>query len=521
MAEQGGSASLSELRRRRRLGQDDARPEAIADRHARGGRSARQNIADLIDEGSFIEYGGLATAAQEDRLDAEQLLRQTPADGLVGGICRINGDIFGEAAGCAVLSYDYLVMAGTQGIRGHHKTDRLLDVVQRLRLPTVFFTEGGGGRPSDTDFPVASALDVGSFAAWGRLSGKVPRIAVVSGKCFAGNAVLAASSDIIIATSSATMGVAGPAMLSAAGLGDHDAEDIGPTSTLAKVGVVDVVVDDERAAVVAAKQLLGFFQGSTPAGLAPDQDALRGAIPARERTAFDVRPVITTLADEGTVVFLRDAFAPELVTALGRIAGRPVGFIANQTLHKAGALTSDGCDKAARFLQLCDAFGIPLVSLVDTPGIMAGPAAERTAILRHASRLLVAGPGLSVPLIGVVLRRGYGLGAQAMLGGSTREPLITVAWPSAHMGPMGLEGAVRLSMRKELAAIDDPAEREGRVRELTDAYQEHVTALNVARVFEIDDVIDPAETRTLIVAALATAAGDRAFVGSGRPIDTW
>ena len=521
MAEQGLNTPLSELRRRRELGEDAARSEAVTARHAGGSRTARENIADLIDEGTLLEYGRLATAAQDNRLGAEQLLSQTPADGLVGGLCRINGHLFGDGANCAVLSYDYLVMAGTQGIRGHHKTDRLLDVVERLRLPTVLFAEGGGGRPSDTDYPVVSALDVGSFAAWGRLSGRVPRIAVVAGKCFAGNAVLAATSDIVIATSSATMGVAGPAMLTAAGLGDHNAEDIGPAPTLAKVGVVDLVVADEREAVAAAKQLVGYFQGPISAGPAPDQEVLRQAIPERERTAFDVRPIIATLADADSVTVLRESFAPELVTAFGRIDGRPVGFLANQTLHKAGALTSDGSDKAARFLQLCDAFGIPLISLVDTPGIMAGPAAERTAILRHASRLLVAGPRLSVPLIGVVLRRGYGLGAQAMLGGSTREPLLTLAWPSAHMGPMGLEGAVRLAMRKELAAMTDPAEREEKVRVLTDEYQRHVTALNVARVFEIDDVIDPAETRSVISAALTAAAGSDGFVGSGRPIDTW
>jgi len=317
------------------------------------------------------------------------------------------------------------------------------------------------------------------------------------------------------------MGVAGPAMLAAAGLGEHRADDIGPAPALAKAGVIDIVVADESAAVATAKQVVGYFQGRIPTWVAPDQQVLREVMPERERAAFDVRPIIATLADAGSATFLREAFAPELATAIGRIEGRPVGFLANQTLHKAGALTSDASDKAARFLQLCDAFGIPLVSLVDTPGIMAGPAAERTAILRHASRLLIAGPRLSVPLIGVVVRRGYGLGAQAMLGGSTKEPLLTLAWPSAHMGPMGLEGAVRLAMRKELAAIADSADREARVQELTAAYQRHVTALNVARAFEIDDVIDPAETRAVIASALALAAGDGGFVGSGRTVDAW
>ncbi|MCU0299470.1 MAG: carbamoyl-phosphate-synthetase, partial [Candidatus Nanopelagicales bacterium] len=488
---------LDELRRRRALTQDASRPEKVAARHSRGARTARENLADLLDPGSWVEYGGLASAAQERRLSQEELLASSPADGLLAGIGSVDGNA------CAVLSYDYLVMAGTQGIRGHHKSDRLLGLVQRLQLPTVVFAEGGGGRPTDTDYPVVSALDVRSFALWAKLSGVVPRIAVVAGRCFAGNAVIAASSDILIATRDATMGVAGPAMVAGAGLGQYRPEQLGPSDVMTGNGVIDVLVDDEAQAVAMTKHLLGLFAGPAETITAADQRQLRTALPERERSAYDVRPIITTLADAGSVVFLREAFAPELVTALGRIEGRTVGILANQTLHMAGALTADAGDKAARFVQLCDAFGFPIVSLVDTPGIMAGPEAEATGILRHASRLLVATARMSVPLIGVVLRRGYGLGAQAMLGGSTHEPVMTVAWPTAHMGPMGLEGAVRLAMGKELDAITDPDVRATRIQEATDAYREHVGALNVARVFEIDDVIDPAETRGLIARMLA------------------
>jgi len=502
---------VRELRRRRGFTEDGRRGEAVAKRHGRGGRTARENIADLLDPGSFIEYGRLATAAQQQRADAEELMRTTPADGLVAGIGQVGG------RPCAVLSYDYMVMAGTQGIRGHHKSDRLLGIIGERRLPAVFFTEGGGGRPSDTDYPVVSALDVRSFTLWARLSGVVPRIAVVAGRCFAGNAVLAGSADLIVATGNSTMGVAGPAMIAGAGLGDYPAEQIGPVEVMSRNGVVDVVVADEAEAVAVTTRLLGYFAGPGEPGEAADQSVLREALPARERQAYDVRPIIDTLADTGTVTLLREEFAPEMVTAFARIAGRPVGILANQTLHMAGSLTADGCDKAARFVQLCDSHGIPLVSLVDTPGIMAGPDAERTGVIRHASRLLVATGRLSVPLIGVILRRGYGLGAQAMLGGSTHEPLLTVAWPSAHMGPMGLEGAVRLAMGKELDKLSE-AQREQRVRELTATYREHVSAFNAARVFEIDDVIDPAETRDLVVAALA-AAGP--VTGSGRVVDTW
>jgi acetyl-CoA carboxylase carboxyltransferase component len=243
-------------------------------------------------------------------------------------------------------------------------------------------------------------------------------------------------------------------------------------------------------------------------------------VPERARRAFAVGPVVETLADVGSVTFLRERFAPELVTALARIEGRPLGFLANDSRHMAGALTSEASDKAARFLSLCDAFGLPVVSLLDTPGFMVGPEAEATGLVRHASRLLVGGAALRVPLIAVVLRRGYGLGAQAMAGGSLHEPLLTVAWPGAHLGPMGLEGAVRLALRKELEEIADEDERERRVRELTAAAEENAKALNAATLFEIDDVIDPAETRDVIARTLR-AAGTGAPDRRPRPVDTW
>ncbi len=506
---------LLEVLARRALTEDSARPEAVARRHAAGRRTARENLADLVDAGSFVEYGRFITAAQEGRRSLDELLDRTVADGLVGGLATIEG------RSCAVLSYDYLVMAGTQGMRGHRKSDRLIEVITRLRLPTVFFTEGGGGRPGDTDIPLVSALDVGSFALWARLSGVVPRIAVVAGNCFAGNAVLAGCSDLIVATRDASLGMAGPAMIAGGGLGEVAAADVGPTAVQSRNGVVDVVVDDEAEAVTVARTLLGYFQGRSADWEEHDQAPLREAVPEREQLAYDVRPIVETLADVDTTTFLREEFAPELVTALVRVEGRSVGVVANQTLHRAGAVTSDAGDKAARFLQLCDAHGFPVVSLVDTPGMMVGPEAETTALVRHTSRLLVAGAQLRVPLIGVVLRRGYGLGAQAMLGGSTHEPLMTVAWPGAHLGAMGLEGAVRLALRKELAAIEDDEERERVVRELTDAERERAKALNAARHFEIDDVVDPAETRRLVAALLDAADRDGALTGSGRPVDTW
>jgi acetyl-CoA carboxylase carboxyltransferase component len=511
---------LDELRRRRALTEDAARPDAVERRHAAGGRTARENLADLVDPGSFVEYGRFAIAAQRGRREVEDLIARTPADGFVGGTATVNAELFGEGSACAVLSYDYTVLAGTQGALGHRKKDRLFELIERMRLPAVLFAEGGGGRPGDTDYPVVSALDARAFALWAKLSGLVPRIAVVAGRCFAGNAVLAGCSDLIVATENVSLGMGGPAMIEGGGLGTVDADEIGPLEMQTGNGVIDVVAADEAEATALTRKLLGYFQGVTPPGPAPDQDRLRDLVPERQRRAYAVAPIVETLADEGSVTFLRERFAPEMVTALARIEGRPLGVIANDTRHTAGAITSDAGDKAARFMQLCDAFGLPIVSLVDTPGMMVGPAAEATGLVRHASRMLIAGAALRVPLIAVVLRRGYGLGAQAMVGGSLHEPLLTVAWPTAHLGPMGLEGAVRLALRKELEAIAEVDEREQRVRDLTAAAEENAKALNAAALFELDDVIDPAETRGLIASTLRAAAQDPPPRG-GRFVDAW
>ena len=509
-------ADLSELLRRRALTEDAARPEAVERRHEDGGRMARENVADLVDPGSFVEYGRYAIAAQRGRREVEDLIARTPADGMIAGTAEVDG------VPCAVLSYDYTVLAGTQGALGHRKKDRLFELIERLRLPTVFFAEGGGGRPGDTDYAAVSGLEVRAFELWAALSGLVPRIAIVQGRCFAGNAVIAGCADLIVATQGASIGMGGPAMIAGGGLGDVDADEVGPVTIQEPNGVLDLVVADEVEAVATTKRLLGYFRGPGPAGVEPDQALLRSIVPERERRAYKVAPIIEGLCDEGSVTFLRPAFAPEMTTALARIDGRPIGVIANNTVHAAGAITSDGSDKAARFLQLCDSFGLPVLSLIDTPGFMVGTEAEATGLVRHASRLIVAGAALRVPTIAVILRRGYGLGAQAMAFGSTHAPLLTVAWPGAHLGPMGLEGAVRLGLRKELDAIADEGEREQRVRDLTAQAQDNARALNVAALFEIDDVIDPAETRGLVAATLRAATA-HAPPPSGRRrfVDTW
>ncbi len=515
---------LAELRERRAALDDAARPEAVAKRHAAGRRTARENLADLVDEGSFVEYGGLAIAAQRGRRELAELLERTPADGLIAGTARVNGELFGaDAAACAVLSYDYMVLAGTQGALGHRKKDRMFELIERMRLPVVLFAEGGGGRPGDTDFAVVSALDTRAFALWARLSGIAPRIAVVAGRCFAGNAVLAGSADLIVATEDIALGMGGPAMIAGGGLGEFEADEIGPIETQSANGVIDVRVADEAEAVAAARRLLGYFQGSLDGHRAPDPGLARDVVPERRRRAYDVHRAIDSIADVGSVTALRAQFAPELVTALARIEGRAIGIVANNPLHAGGAITSAGADKAARFMQLCDGFGIPILSLIDTPGMMVGPDAEATGLVRHCSRLFLAGANLRVPLIALILRRAYGLGAQAMAGGGLHEPLLTIGWPSAELGAMGLEGAVRLGARRELDAIDDPDQREARVREMTAALHEHAKALNAATLFELDDVIDPADSRRLIAATLAAAVPAAAAAASRerRTIDSW
>ena len=519
---------LAELRSRVDATLDDGRPEATERRHAGGRRTARENIEDLCDPDSFEEYGGLVIAAQRARRSTEDLVANTPADGLVAGIGRVNGDLFdNERSRCAVLSYDYSVLAGTQGQMNHRKKDRLFELVERLRLPVVLFAEGGGGRPGDTDMAVVTGLDTEAFALFGALSGKVPLVGVVSGRCFAGNAALLGCCHVIIATPDANIGMGGPAMIEGGGLGVYRPEEIGPVSVQVPNGVVDVLCADEKEAVEVARRYLAYFQGDVREWTAPDQDRLRDVVPPDRRRVYDVRRAVELLADEGSVLELRPSFAPGMVTALARIEGRAIGVIANNPLHLAGAIDAANADKAARFLQLCEAFGLPILSLCDTPGFMVGPEAEETALVRHVSRMFVVGASLTVPFACVILRKAYGLGAQAMAGGSFRRPLFTVAWPTGELGGMGLEGAVRLGFRRELDLIDDPDERAAAFDTMVARAYEHGKAVHVAEHFEIDDVIDPAVTRRRLVHALDAAgptgpSGPSGPSGGGRPfVDTW
>lgn len=512
---------LADLHERHARVHDGARPEAVERRHRTGHRTIRENLADLVDADSFTEYGSLAVAAQRRRRSIDDLVAATPADGMVLGLARVNGDEAGEAARCVVMGYDYTVLAGTQGFFGHRKTDRMLEVAQRRRLPVVLFAEGGGGRPGETDVEdVASSwLDCGTFAALGRLSGQVPTVGVLTGRCFAGNAALLGTCDVVIATRDSTLGMAGPAMIEGGGLGRFAPEDVGPMSVQVPNGVVDVLVEDDAEAVGVARRYLSYFQGPRAKWTSADQRALRHLVPENRLRVYDVRVVIETLADTDTVLELRRGFGHGAITALVRIGGRPMGLIANNSAHLGGAIDADAADKMARFLQLCDAHGLPVVSLCDTPGFMVGPDSERAATVRHFSRLFVIGAHLSVPLVTVVLRKGYGLGAQAMAAGGFREALATLAWPTGEVGPMGLEGAVRLGYAKELAEIADDEQRRRRYEELVAQHYRAGKAVNAAMVFELDDVIDPADTRRWITDVLGAwnepAERRRSY------IDTW
>lgn len=516
----GERADLRRLRDRERYLADDARPQAVARRHAMGMRTARENIADLCDEDSFIEYGALAVAAQRSRRTEEDLMANTPADGMVTGIGSVNGPVFGpQRSRTVVMAYDATVLAGTQGMRNHAKTDRLLGIAHDQRLPVVLLAEGGGGRPGDTDMPVVAGLHVGTFAAFARLSGVVPVVGVVAGRCFAGNAALAGCCDAIIATRSSNLGMGGPAMVEGGGLGVYRPEEIGPADVQHANGVIDVLVDDEAQAIAVARQYLAYFQGSLPGWQAPSADGLREVVPENRLRVYDSRRVIEGLADLGSVLHLRTGFGVGIHTALARMEGRPVGLLANNPQHLGGAIDADAADKAARFLQLCDAHGLPVITLVDTPGFMVGPETEAQAQVRHVSRLFVTAAKLRVPVFSVVLRKGYGLGAMGMTAGGFHAPVFTVAWPTAEFGAMGLEGAVRLGYRKELESRPEGPEREALFQELLAREYEKGSALSMASGLEIDAVIDPAHTRAWLARGLSGArVRDPA---PGRFIDTW
>src|SRR6266508_783524 len=514
---------LAELIERHAITLDENRPASVERRRKTNQRTARENIAQLVDEGSFVEYGSLAIAAQRRRRAVDDLIRNTPADGLISGVATVNAEKFGaDAARCMVIAYDYTVLAGTQGHMNHKKIDRMLGLAEQWRMPLVFYAEGGGGRPGDTDRLGMTGLDGPSFVQFARLSGLVPVIGIVSGYCFAGNAAMLGCCDVIIATRNASIGMGGPAMIEGGGLGVYHPAEVGPVSFQSPNGVIDILVEDEAEATAAAQKYLSYFQGTVADWKAPDQRLLRRAIPENRLRVYDIRTVIDLLADEGSVLEIRKDFGVGMITAFIRIEGKPFGLIANNPKHLGGAIDAPAGDKAARFMQLCDAFDIPILSLCDTPGFMVGPEAEKTAIVRHVARMFVTGASLTVPLFGIVLRKGYGLGAQSMIGGGFHASFFTVAWPTGEFGGMGLEGYVRLGFRKEMEAIEGPDEREEYYQAKVAELYANGKAVSIASVLEIDEVIDPADTRQWIMSGLRSVPKPEARAAKKRPcIDAW
>jgi acetyl/propionyl-CoA carboxylase alpha subunit len=493
---------------------DGTRREAIAARHQRGKRSMRENIDQLVDEGTFTEIGGLAIAAQRTKRSLADLIDNTPADGVIVGTARVNG------SPCAVIAYDPTVLAGTQGHHGHLKTERIARIAERQSLPVVVFAEGGGGRPGEVDQPRGGSLRLGFFAAFSRLNGVVPLIGIATGRTFAGNAAMIGCSDVAIATRDSNIGMAGPAMIEAGGLGRHPAEAIGPAPVQAANGVIDILVDTDQQAIEAAKRYLSYFQGPATEWESADQRLLDHLVPENRLRSYDMFAILETLADSGSVTELRPGFGRSVRTVLARLEGRPVAIIANDPRFLGGAIDTDAADKATRFMQLADAFGIPLVILCDTPGFMVGPEEESRGLVRHAARMFTTGSRIAVPVIFVSVRKAYGLGAMAMAIGGFDCPTLTLTWPAGEYAAMGIEGGVRLSHRRELEAIADATERDALLRRLVDEQLEEAGALNSATLFDVDDVIAPSTTRQRIIEVLEREPWPSPHRGR-RPLDTW
>jgi acetyl/propionyl-CoA carboxylase alpha subunit len=502
---------------------DENRPDAVERRRKTNQRTARENIMDICDDGTFKEYGPLVITAQTRRHELEYLRRRYPADGLICGVGSINGDLFGRKQARAIaVAYDYTVLAGTQGSKNHYKQDRIFELAHRYGLPVVLFSEGGGGRPGDTDKVGGVGMDSTTFTQWSQLSGRVPMVGVNSGYCFAGNTVLLACCDVIIATEDSTIGMGGPAMIEGGKLGVFTPKEIAPMSTQVPNGVVDILVKDEEAATKCAKKYLSYFQGDLKEWEENDPREMRHIVPENRAKIYDMRDIIENLADKDSLLEIRREFGIGIITCLVRVEGKPCGLVANNPHHLAGAIDSDGSDKGARFLQLCDAFDLPVISLMDCPGMMVGPEVETTALVRHCARMFNTGANLSVPMFGVIIRKAYGLGVMAMCGAGSMVPFFSVCWPTAEFAGMNIEGSVKLAFRKDLEAIEDPQERLDKYNEMVETAYERAKAVNAAQWFGVDDVIDPAKTRSWIATGLNSLPDVPKRETKKRPyIDTW
>ncbi len=483
---------------------DTSRVSAMNKRHDLGYRTARENLNHLVDQDSFLEFGEFAVAAQRTRRDYEELQEETPADGIITGFCKINADQVGEsqAHGIAIV-YDYSVLAGTQGFFHHQKLDRITEQAERFALPIVIYTEGGGGRPGDVDVTTQIAgLNIPSFSTWARLSGRCLKIAIANGYCFAGNAALFGCSDFRIATKNSWIGMAGPAMIEGGGLGIFDPKEIGPSEIQEKNGVIDYLATDEEEATSIAKKLLSYFQGPVDEFSFADQSKLKEIIPEDRRWAYPVREIIECLADTDTYLELKKNYGRSVITGFIRIEGQPIALLASDCQQLGGAIDSEASEKAADFLKTCNDHKLPVLVLVDTPGFMVGPDSEEQGAVRRMASLFKVGSQLDVPITAVFLRKGYGLGAQAMVGGSLHDPIYTVAWPTAEFGGMGLEGAVKLGFKKELEAESDDKKREDLFNQLVAEAYDRGKAIEAATHLEIDAVIDPEDTRSIISKAI-------------------
>jgi acetyl-CoA carboxylase carboxyltransferase component len=466
---------------------DSARPDSVERQRNRGRWTTREAIDALADKDTFVEYGGLVRPAIAGMTGA--------ADGLVMGTAKVGG------RPVDLVCYDYTVYAGTQSAMNHAKITRMFEHAEKHRLPVICWLDGGGARPHD--MAVEARPSSPTFVVFARLSGLVPTIGIAPGRAFAGHANLAGLCDLLIATENSAMGMAGPPLVEAALGVKYTPEEIGPASVHWASGVIDILVKDEAEAIAAAHKYLSYFSSPQSGGEAPDQELLRTIIPENPRRAYNVRSVIQTLADRGSVLELKAGYGKAAVTAFARLDGRAVGIVANQPMHLAGAMDTPACLKMARFIQICDAFDIPVVILCDTPGLMVGPDVEKTGLMRHSARVLSALANATIPVLTVVLRKAYGLGYYIM-GSRPLDPAILLAWPTAEYGGMGLEGAVNIIHKKDLEAAASLEERADLHARLTASLKKSNTAVESAAKFLYDDVIDPAETREILIKTLGT-----------------
>jgi acetyl-CoA carboxylase carboxyltransferase component len=499
---------IDELHEARAKAYDAARPEVVEKIHARGRLTARERIDAVLDPGSFVETGVLAGGEDE------------PAGGLVGGF----GTLYGKPI--AISSYDYSVWGGTQTAVNHSKIDRIMDLSFRHRWPFVCFADGGGARAQGLAGrgwgQAGMSNTLGTFDGLATLSGWVPIVSVVSGRSFAGNASIAGFSDVVFATKGSAIGMGGPPLVEAALGLKVTPEELAPSEMHEKSGGIDLLIeDDEQGAELVRRYLAYFLIEQTEGVVSPTHETIRSIVPDNRRGVYDMRKVIHALADADSVFELRPNWAISAITALARLGGYPIAIIANQPRSPiAGAIDADAADKLARFIQLADAFDIPILSLMDNPGFMLGPKAEQGGIARHHARPLLAQVNRTVPLFLVHIRKAYGLGPMAM--GSMQQPTdLRLAWPTVEAGGMALEGAAALIQRKEIAAAGGQQEAREMRDELAAKMRERSLALNAARSYSYDEVIDPAETRDRVIRMLSFIPKPPARERRKHYIDSW